>query len=144
MIHSIILSMVLSIVGGQTNIPYRNTVTTPQQTEIFEKSILIPNHFQMNQSFSLSTSMGGNINQTSAIFSNFASYKLSERINLNMDLHLIQNQNNISYTTKPKMGIGYKLGMEYKLSQNSLISLQVINFNNSPVLYQNFSPFNVP
>ena len=141
MIQSIILSLTLSIVGGQTNIPYRDL---PQQAGKFEQSILNPNRFKISQSFSLSTSMSGNMSQTTGIYSNFSSYKLSERMNFNAGLHLIQRQNNLAYSSGPQTGIGYELGMEYKLSPNSIFSLQVTNYSNSPILYRNFSPFNVP
>ena len=141
MIQSIILSLTLSIVSGQTNIPYRDL---PQQAGKFEQSILNPNRFKISQSFSLSTSMGGNMSQTTGIYSNFSSYKLSERMNFNAGLHLIQRQNNLAYSSGPQTGIGYELGMEYKLNPNAIFSLQVTNYSNSPILYRNFSPFNVP
>ena len=144
MIQSIILSLACTIVSGQSQIPYRNTTNLPEQSGKFEQSILSPNRFQMNQSFSLSTSMGGNMSQTTGIYSNFTSYKLSERINFNTGLHLIQSQNNLSYSSGSQTGIGYELGLEYKFRPNSIFSLQVINYNNSPILYRNFSAFNVP
>ena len=144
MIQSIILSLVFTIVSGQGQIPYRSTVDLPHQNGQFEQLILNPNRFKMNQSFSLSTSMGKNMNQTTGIYSNFTSYKLSERMNLSTGLHLIQSQNNLAYFSGPQTGIGYELGLEYKLSQNSVFSFQVINYSNSPIIYRNFSPFNVP
>ena len=144
LIRSIIISLAFTIVNGQGQIPYRSTVDFPQQTGKFEQSILNNNRFKMNQSFSLSTSMGGNMSQTTGIYSNFTSYKLSERMNVNAGLHLIQSQNNLAYSAGSGTGIGYELGLEYKLSPNSIFSLQVINYSNSPILYRNFSPFNVP
>ena len=144
MIKSLILSLALSIVGGQTNIPYRNTIDFPQKTGHFEQSILYSNRFHMNQSFSLSTSMNGNTNQTTGIYSNFTSYKLSKRMNVNAVLHLSQGQNNLVSSSGSQMGIGYELGLEYILNPNSIISLQIINYRNSPMLYRNFSSFNVP
>ena len=144
MILNIIFCISLCFVDGQTNIPYRNTIELPQQTGKFEHSILNPNRFQMNHSFSLFTSISGNMNTTTGIYSNFSSYKLSERMTMNAGLHLIQGQNSIVYSSGSQMGISYDLGLEYKLSPNSLISLQVINFSNTLSLYRTFSPFNVP
>ena len=144
MILSFILNLAFTLVSGQSQIPYRVTSDLPQQAGKFERSILDPNRFQMNQSFSLSTSMSGNMSQTTGIYSNFTSFKLSERMNFRTGLHVIQNQNNIAYSSKPQTGIGYELGLEYKLSPNSIFSLQVINYTNSPILYRNFSSFNVP
>ena len=144
MIQSIILSLACTIVSGQSQIPYRNTTNLPEQSGKFEQSILNKNRFKMNQSFSLSTSMGSNMSQTTGIYSNFTSYKLSERMNVSTGLHLIQSQNNLSYFSGPQTGIGYELGLEYKLSPNSVLSLQVINYSNSPIIYRNFSPFHVP
>ena len=143
-IQSIILSLVFTIVSGQGQIPYRNTADLPQQAGQFEQSILNPNRFQINQSFSLSTSMDKNMSQTTGIYSNFTSYNLSERMNISTGLHLIQSQNNMSYSSGTQTGIGYEFGLEYKLSPNSVFTFQVINSSNAPILYRNFSPFNVP
>ena len=143
-IQSFILILALSFVSGQDLIPYRNTVDLPLQIGKFQQPFLSPNHFQMNQSFSLSTSMGGNMSQTTGTYSNFINYKLSERMNFNTGFHLIQSQNNLANSSGPQMGIGYELGMEYKLGPNSIFSLQVINYSNAPILYRSFSPFNVP
>ena len=144
MILLIIMSLTFTLVNGQNQIPYRNTSYLPQQAEKNEQSILNPNRFQMNQSFSLSTSMNGKISQTTGVFSNFTSYKLSEQINIRTGLHLIQNQNNLAYSSGSKLGMGYELGLEYQLNPNIFFSFQVINSTNSPILYRNFSPFNVP
>ena len=144
MIWSILMILAFTIVSGQDQIPYRSTADLPQQAGKFEQSILNKNRFKMNQRFSLSTSMNGNMNQTTGIYSNFTSYKLSERMNISTGLHLIQSQNNLSYYSGPQTGIGYELGLEYKLSPNSVFSFQVINYSNPPIIYRNFSPFNVP
>ena len=144
MIQAIILSLFFAIVSGQGQIPYRSTADITQQVGKFEQLILNKNRFKMNQSFSLSTSIGGHMSQTTGIYSNFTSYKLSERMNVSTGLHLIQSQNNLTYFSGPQTGIGYELGLEYKLSQNSVFSFQVINYSNSPLSYRNFSPFNVP
>ena len=133
-----------TIVSGQDQIPYRSTADLPQHVGKFEQSILNNNRFKMNQSFSLSTSMGGHMSQTTGIYSNFTSYQLSERMNVSTGLHLIQSQNNLAYFSGPQTGIGYELGLEYKISPNSVFSFQVINYSNSPIIYRNFSPFNVP
>ena len=144
MIQSITLSLAISFVSGQGQIPYRSTDYLLNQVGKFEQLILNPNRFKMNQSFSLSTSMGTNMSQTTGIYSNFTSYKLSERMNFNTGLHLIQRQSNLSYSSGPQAGIGYELGLEYKLGQNSVFTFQMINYSNFPIQYRNFSPFNVP
>ena len=144
MIWSILIFLAFTIVSGQDQIPYRSIADLPQQVGKFEQSILNKNRFKMNQSFSLSTSMGGHMSQTTGIYSNFTSYKLSERMNLNTGLHLIQSQNNLAYFSGSQTGSGYELGLEYNLSPNSVLSFQVINYSNSPIFYRNFSPFNVP
>ena len=136
--------MTLSFVGGQSIIANQPNVDIPQQPGQFEYSILTPSKFQMNQGFTLMTSMSSGMSQTTGIYSNFSSYKLSERMNISTGLHLIQSQNNLSYFSGPQTGVGYELGLEYKLSPNSALSLQVINYSNSPIIYRNFSPFNVP
>ena len=142
--RSIMLSLAFTIVSGKGQIPYRNTTDLPGSVGQFEQSILNPNRLKISQSFSLSTSMNGNMSQTTGIYSNFSSYKLSERMNFNAGLHLIQGQNNLAYSSGPQTGIGYELEMEYKLSPNAIFSLQITDYSNAPILYRNFSPFNVP
>ena len=136
--------LMLTFVGGQTIIANKKPIDLPRQSGQFEQTILNQNRFQMNQGFTFMTSMGSGMSQTTGIYSNFSSYKLSERLQFNSGIHLIQNQNNLSYLSGPHAGLGYELGLEYKLSPNSVIMLQVANYSNSPIRYQNFSPFNVP
>ena len=136
--------LTLSFVEGQSIIANQPNVDFPQQPGQFEYSILTPSKFQMNQGFTLMTSMGSGMSQTTGIYSNFSSYKLSERMLVKTGIHLIQNQDNLSYSTGPQAGVGYEIGLEYKLSSNSLITFQVANYSNSPIRYRNLSPFNVP
>ena len=136
--------LALSIVGGQSIIANQPNVDILQKPGQFEHAILTPSKLQMNQGFTLMTSMGSGMSQTTGIYSNFSSYKLSDRLQFNTGIHLIQNQNNLSYSTGPHAGVGYEVGFEYKLSPNSLITFQVANYSNSPIRYRNLSPFNVP
>ena len=136
--------LTLSFVGGQSIIANQPNVDVSQKPGQFEYAILTPSKFQMNQGFTLMTSMGSGMSQTIGIYSNFSSYKLSERMLVKTGIHLIQNQNNLSYSTGPQAGVGYEIGLEYKLSPNSLITFQVANYSNSPIRYRNLSPFNVP
>ena len=136
--------LALSILGGQSIIANQPNVDLIQKPGQFEHVILTPDKFQMNQGFTLMTSMGSGMSQTTGIYSNFSSYKLSDRLQFNTGIHLIQNQNNLSYSTGPQAGVGYEVGFEYKLSPNSLITFQMVNYSNSPIRYRNLSPFNVP
>ena len=136
--------LTLSFVGGQSIIANQPNVDIPQKPGQFEHTILTPSKFQMNQGFTLMTSMGSGMSQTTGIYSNFSSYKLSERMLVKTGIHLIQSQDNLSYSTGPQAGVGYEIGLEYKLSPNSLITFQVTNYSNSPIRYRNLSPFNVP
>ena len=138
------LFMAFSFVGGQTIIANPNPVDIPQKPGQFEQTILSPNRFQMNQGFTFMTTMGSGMSQTKGIYSNFSSYKLSDRLQFNSGIHLIQNKNNLSYSTGTQAGIGYELGVKYKLSPNSILSFQLVNYSNSPIHNRNFSPLNVP
>ena len=138
------LFIAFSFVGGQTIMANQNPVDIPRKPGQFEETILNLNRFQMNQGFTLMTSMGSGMSQTTGIYSNFSSYKLSERLKLNTSFHLIQNQNNLSYSNEPHTGIGYEFGLEYQMGPNSKFNLQIVNLSNSPIRYRNLSPFNVP
>ena len=138
------LFIAFSFVGGQTIIANKKPANVSLKPSQFEHAILTPSKFQMNQGFTLMTSMGSGMSQTTGIYSNFSSYKLSDRLQFNTGIHLIQNQNSLSYSLGPQAGIGYEVGFEYKLSPNSLITFQVTDYSNSPIWYRNLSPFNVP
>lgn len=138
------LSLVFTLVDGQSIIANQSPNELPINSGQFEQSIMNPNKFNMNQGFTMMTSMSGGKSQTMGIYSNYSSFKLSERLQFKTGLHLIQNQNNLAYSNGPQTGIGYELGVEYKLSPNSILSFQLVNYSNSPIRNRNLSPLNVP
>ena len=142
--NPLFLILTFALVDGQSIIANQSANELPINTGQFEQSIMNPNKFNMNQGFTMMTSMSGGKSQTMGIYSNYSSFKLSERLQFKTGLHLIQSQNNLSYSNGPQTGIGYELGMEYKLSPNSILSFQLVNYRNSPIRNRNFSPLNVP
>ena len=132
-IQSIILILFLSLVDGNTIIPYREKFQNPIGFKNSEQLIPKFENFNMHHSFSISSSLTGNNNHTIGTYSNIFTYKLSENFTINSALHLTQN-NNTSYVSNSSNGIGYQLGFEYKLSPNSIISFQFINLSNSYLL----------
>ena len=142
--NPLILILTFALVDGQTIIANQSPNELPINTGQFEQSIINPNKFNMNQGFTLMTSMSGGKSQTMGIYSNYSSFKLSERLQFKTGLHLIQSQNNLSYSNGPQTGIGYELGVEYKLSPNSMLTFQSVNYSNSPIRNRNLSPLNVP
>ena len=142
--NPLFLILTFALVDGQTIIATQSPNELPINTGQFEQSIMNPNKFNMNQGFTMMTSMSGSKSQTMGIYSNYSSFKLSERLQFKTGLHLIQSQNNLSYSNGPQTGIGYELGVEYKLSPNSMLTFQLINYSNSPIRNRNFSPLNVP
>ena len=138
------LSLVFTLVDGQSIIANQSPNELPNNSGQFAQSIMNPNKFNMNQGFTMMTSMSGGKSQTMGIYSNYSSFKLSERLQFKTGLHLIQNQNNLAYSNGPQTGIGYELGVEYKLSPNSILSFQLFNYSNSPIRNRILSPLNVP
>ena len=142
--NPLFLILTFALVDGQSIIANQSPNELPINTGQFEQSIMNPNKFNMNQGFTLMTSMSGGMSQTMGVYSNYSSFKLSERLQFKTGLHLIQSQNNLSYSNGPQTGIGYELGVEYKLSPNSILSFQLVNYSNSPIRNRNLSPLNVP
>jgi len=138
------LLLVFTLVDGQSIIANQSPNELPNNSGQFAQSIMNPNKFNMNQGFTMMTSMSGGKSQTMGVYSNYSSFKLSERLQFKTGLHLIQNQNNLAYSNGPQTGIGYELGVEYKLSPNSILSFQLVNYSNSPIRNRNLSPLNVP
>ena len=142
--NPLFLILTFALVDGQTIIANQSPNELPINTGQFEQSIMNPNKFNMNQGFTMMTSMSGGKSQTMGIYSNYSSFKLSERLQFKTGLHLIQSQNNLAYSNGPQTGIGYELGVEYKLSPNSMLTFQLVNYSNSPIRNRNLSPLNVP
>ena len=142
--NPLFLILTFALVDGQSNIANQSPNELQINTGQFEQSIMNPNKFNMNQGFTMMTSMSGGKSQTMGIYSNYSSFKLSERLQFKTGLHLIQSQNNLYYSNGPQTGIGYELGVEYKLSPNSMLTFQLVNYSNSPIRNRNFSPLNVP
>ena len=142
--NPLFLILTFALVDGQSIIANQSPNELPINTGQFEQSIMNPNKFNMNQGFTMMTSMSGGKSQTMGIYSNYSSFKLSERLQFKTGLHLIQNQNNLAYSNGPQTGIGYELGVEYKLSPNSMLTFQLVNYSNSPIRNRNLSPLNVP
>ena len=142
--NPLFLILTFALVDGQSIIANQSPNELQINTGQFEQSIMNPNKFNMNQGFTMMTSMSGGKSQTMGVYSNYSSFKLSERLQFRTGLHLIQSQNNLSYSNGPQTGIGYELGVEYKLSPNSMLTFQLVNYSNSPISSWNSSPLNVP
>ena len=142
--NPLFLILTFALVDGQSIIANQSPNELQINTGQFEQSIINPNKFNMNQGFTMMTSMSGGKSQTMGVYSNYSSFKLSERLQFKTGVHLIQSQNNLSYSNGPQTGIGYELGVEYKLSPNSMLTFQLVNYSNSPIRNRNFSPLNVP
>ena len=125
--NPLFLILTFALVDGQSIIANQSPNELPINTGQFAQSIMNPNKFNMNQGFTMMTSMNGGKSQTMGIYSNYSSFKLSERLQFKTGLHLIQSQNNLSYSNGPQTGIGYELGVEYKLSPNSMLTFQLVN-----------------
>ena len=146
-LYTIILSLLfcfLSIICGQSQLDYKLLNNSPNQSGKFENSIFEANKFTMNQGFSIMTSVNNGISETTGIYSNFSTYKLSEKIEINSIIHLFNNPNNSINRNNMSPNIGYQIGLEYKLSPNSFISFQMINYNQPLSLNNNISNFNAP
>ena len=141
-VRLLFLSLIFSITIGQSIIANNTQYDSPIYFDQSDRSFLAQNKFNMNQGFTLMTSMSGGTNQTLGIYSNFSNFKLSERLQFNAGFHLFQGKNHFSHSNVAQTGIGYELGLEYKLSPNSIITIQMVNYNNAPIHYGNRFPLN--
>ena len=145
--ETIILSILvlITLTYSQSIIENKAVLQFPTHSNHYNNDYLTSNKFQMQQGFSLITSMTNNTNQTTGIYSNSSFYQLSEKIQLNTTLHLIQGKNITNFTNNLQTSkIVYDFGFKYKLGPNSLISVQLANYNTSYMFYNNFSSFNAP
>ena len=135
-IRPLFIFLVFSFVIGQSIIFNNSNDDLPLNHNQLEQPLHAPNKFNFNQGFTLSTSMSGGTSQTMGIYSNYSNFKLTERLQFNTGFHLFQNKYSFSYSDIPQKGVGYELGLEYKLSSNSIITIQLANYN-TPMTYKN-------
>jgi hypothetical protein len=94
-------------------------------------------HFTMNHGFSLIANSGTFGSSTMGVYSNQVKYNFSDRLSFNSTMHLM-NSNQSYYTNNTNFDVKYKLGLEYKLSENSRIFFQFSNLgqpqNNLPFM----------
>ena len=126
-----VLFIHLSIVYGETAIPFRTIIDYPKGSNQLEESIRTHDSFQMHHRFSLSTSIINGTNYTEGIYSNFSNYKFSKNIDLRMGFHFIQSQKIQDLSSKFQPQIGYEVNLKYKVNPNSFLNIQISNFNNT-------------
>ena len=126
--------ILFSLLGGRTNESFQYPLDNTGIPSGFQQSILNPNRLNISQSFSIMSSMGNGYSQNSAVYSNFATYQISQKLQLKTGLHFIQSRNQLPFLPANQSGLGYQFGLEYQLGENSLFSFE---FSNS----RNMSPF---
>ena len=106
-----------------------------RQPSISGFSLLNPNRFSMQQSYSVSLSSGSFGSQSAGLYLNTISYKLADPLTLSADVGFYTPL----YSSAAGLGRGTfqspgasslvfpRLGLEYKPSEHSSISLQLIN-----------------
>ena len=85
------------------------------------------NKFKMNHGFSIRTSLNNGFSNTEGIYSNFSSYNLSNRLNIESAIYLSQGQYKMA-ESNINPNIGYELGLNYKVNNNSTISFKIANY----------------
>ena len=88
------------------------------------------NKLKLNHGFSFITNTGPLGSNNMGIYHNQMSYKFSDKLKINSNLNFI-NSNKSIYNNTEKINIQYKLGLEYKLSENSHIYFNFSNSGNS-------------
>ena len=80
-------------------------------------------NFTINHGFSLMANSGISGSTSMGVYSNQVKYNFSDRLSLNSTFHLM-NANHSNYIKNQSFDVIYKLGFEYKLSENSRIFFQ--------------------
>ena len=84
--------------------------------------------FTINQSFGLSVSSMNGMSASNAIYTNNFNYKLSEKLNLKSNIHLIsptiKNYNNTN-----NLNVKYDFLLDYKISNNFEFKMKISNLH---------------
>ena len=120
---------------SEQKIPYSNTSNFITTNNDIKDHLQNKKNINMSHSFSFSTMIGGGFNQTTSIYSNKNNYKISDKLFFQSGIHLMQNKNNLNSFNNSKINLGYNFKLDYIINKNSIISVELANFNHSPLLY---------
>ena len=102
----------------------------------FTSSILNPNRLTANQSVSFIASSSNGMSQSMSMFSNNIQYRISDRMNINSNIHLISPMIKTLNNQQP-FDIKYDVKLDYKISESFRFNLMVSNYNMTN--YYNYS-----
>ena len=97
-------------------------------------SIMNPNQLSTSQSVSFMTSSANGMSQSFGMFTNNFQYKISEKININSNIHLISPMVKTTYDQQP-LDVKFDVKLDYRISDSFTFNIMLSNFNN--YLYQN-------
>ena len=97
-------------------------------------SIMNPNQLSTSQSVSFMTSNANGMSQSFGMFTNNFQYKISEKININSNIHLISPMVKTTYDQQP-LDVKFDVKLDYRISDSFTFNIMLSNFNN--YLYQN-------
>ena len=130
------INLFMSSVNGEAYINNNLSQIPYRTSNQFQNSILNQNRFNMNHSFSIMSSMNKGLNQTTGIYSNYISYNISNKTTIKSSFHLFQNQSNSLLPNRPNAQMGYEIELNYKISQNSELTINLGNYKNN--VYNNY------
>ena len=130
------------IVNGQSIIENKYTFDPPQKNNSFKQVVQKSDRFIMNQGFSMMSSIINGTSQITGMYSNITKYKLTEKLQINTGIHLIQKQSNLYNQLIPDSQLD--IGLKYKINNNSYLTFQLIKSTNSINRFRNTHSFNVP
>ena len=96
-------------------------------------SIMNPIQLSTSQSVSFMTSSANGMSQSIGMFTNNFQYKLSEKININSNIHLISPMVKTTYIQQP-LDVKFDVKLDYRISDSFTFNIMLSNFNN--YLYQ--------
>ena len=133
------LILLLTMVYSQGFGPIKGNPIPITSPTLITEAIHHPPHFTINHGFSLMANSSTFGATTSGVYSNQMQYNFSDKLNLNSTLHFI-NSNQSLYSNNQNVNVKYKLGLEYKLYENTQIFFQFSNIrqqqNNMPYMFK--------
>ena len=126
----------IGIIDAQMKTSNKKISINENLIDDFKQPIIQSNKFSMNQSFSMSTSIGNDLALSNSIFSNFTNHELSEKLNLKTGLHLLYG-NNFSFPSKSNMEYSYEIALDYKINANTFFNITLLKHSNQ----NNLKPF---
>ncbi|MBT4877967.1 MAG: hypothetical protein HON48_22530 [Desulfobacula sp.] len=129
---AIILLSPLICQGNSSRLP---EIGTPGDTPSFTNSILNPSKLQIQHGITFTTTMGNGSSQSAGIYSNFMTYRISDKWDVQTGIHLISSSGSNMFGNTNQPNVDFEMELNYRPSDNVLLQFGFAKISSNNLYY---------